>query len=182
MHPSFEDREDAADPVMARLDDEAYERQVLSWERALLEADVHGADVLHLHHLTPINEAAARVAPDVPVVGHLHGTELLMLEAIEDGADWPHAQAWAERMRGWATRCERIVLLSHSALDRAERLLGDRPGPLRRAAQRLRPRRLPPAPRRSCRPLAAPPRRRAAGLAAGGPRAASPTTRRRSSP
>ncbi len=42
--------------------------------------------MLHLHHLTPLNEAAARVAPDVPVVGHLHGTELLMLEAIEQRA------------------------------------------------------------------------------------------------
>ena len=42
------------------------------------------------------------MAPGVPVVGHLHGTELLMLEEIADGADWPHAAAWAERLRGWA--------------------------------------------------------------------------------
>ncbi|HEX8083283.1 MAG TPA: glycosyltransferase family 4 protein [Solirubrobacteraceae bacterium] len=124
MHPSFEDRGDAPDPVMASLDDEAYERQVLSWERALLAADVHAADVLHLHHLTPINEAAARVAAHVPVVGHLHGTELLMLEAIEDGGGWPYADAWADRMRGWAARCDRIVLLSESAEERTERLLG----------------------------------------------------------
>ena len=49
--------------------------------------------MLHLHHLTPLNEAAARVAPDVPVVGHLHGTELLMLEAIEaDPERWAHAR------------------------------------------------------------------------------------------
>ena len=124
MHPSFEDRADAPDVIMARLDDDAFERQVTAWARALRDAGAASFDVLHLHHLTPINEAAKRVAPEVPVVGHLHGTELLMLEAIEDGADWPHAAAWAERMRDWARRCERILLLSRSAEERAERLLG----------------------------------------------------------
>jgi len=124
MHPSFEDREGAADRVMASLDDDEYERQVAAWSRALSDAGADSADVLHLHHLTPINEAAARVAPDVPVVGHLHGTELLMLEAIEGGAGWPHGERWAERMRTWAGRAERLVLLSQSAEERAEGLLG----------------------------------------------------------
>jgi glycosyltransferase involved in cell wall biosynthesis len=59
------------------------------------------------------------------VVGHLHGTELLMLEEIaEDPQRWPHAEAWAERLRRWAQRCERIILLTESQADRAERLLG----------------------------------------------------------
>jgi glycosyltransferase involved in cell wall biosynthesis len=124
MHPSFEDRRDAPDSVMASLDDDQFERQVAAWSRALSDAGAETADVLHLNHLTPINEAAARVAPGVPVVGHLHGTELLMLEAIEEGADWPHAGRWADRMRDWAERCERLVLLSESAEERAERLLG----------------------------------------------------------
>ena len=125
VHPSFEDRPDAPDAVFASLDDEAFERQVLAWEYALRDAGAVSADVLHLHHLTPINEAAERVAPHVPVIGHLHGTELLMLEAIEDGPPpaWEHAEAWAERMRRWAHRCDRIVLLSDSAEERAERLL-----------------------------------------------------------
>jgi glycosyltransferase involved in cell wall biosynthesis len=125
MHPSFEDRAGAPDRVMASLGEEAFERQVAAWSRALRDAGAETADVLHLHHLTPINEAAERVAPVVPVVGHLHGTELLMLEAIEAGeCPWPHAEAWAERMRRWARRCERVVLLSPSAEQRAERLLG----------------------------------------------------------
>src|SRR3978361_1320264 len=85
MHPSYEDRPDAPDRVFAALDAEAYEAQVAAWARALQEAGAADADVLHLHHLTPIHEAAARVAPDVPIVGHLHGTELLMLAPITDG-------------------------------------------------------------------------------------------------
>jgi glycosyltransferase involved in cell wall biosynthesis len=125
FHPSYEDREGAADRVFARLDDAAYEHQVAAWARALEEAGAADADVLHLHHLTPINEAAARVAPGVPVVGHLHGTELLMLEAIEEGgADWPYGAEWEARMRAWAERCERLIVLSDNQVHRAERLLG----------------------------------------------------------
>ncbi len=111
--------------VFARLDGAAYEHQVDAWARALAGAGAAAAEVLHLHHLTPINEAAARVAPDVPVVGHLHGTELLMLEAIELGdAEWPHGAEWETRMRRWAKRCERLIVLSDNQVHRAERLLG----------------------------------------------------------
>jgi glycosyltransferase involved in cell wall biosynthesis len=125
MHPSYEDRPDAPDRVFASLDDDEYERQVIAWCRALQSVGAARADVLHLHHLTPIHEAAARVAPGVPIVGHLHGTELLMLEAIGAAPRrWPHAAAWAERMRGWAAGCERVIVLSESQLVRAEDLLG----------------------------------------------------------
>jgi glycosyltransferase involved in cell wall biosynthesis len=125
MHPSYEDRPGAPDRVFASLDDAEYERQVTAWCRALQSVDAGRADVLHLHHLTPINEAAARVAPRVPVIGHLHGTELLMLEAIErDRGRWEHAAAWAARMRRWAAACERLILLSDTQEARAEELLG----------------------------------------------------------
>jgi glycosyltransferase involved in cell wall biosynthesis len=128
MHPSYEDRPGAPDRVFASLDGDEYERQVVAWCRALQSVGAAQADVLHLHHLTPIHEAAARVAPGVPVVGHLHGTELLMLEAIEAAPGrWPHAAAWAARMRAWAAACERVIVLSESQLLRAERLLGLEP-------------------------------------------------------
>jgi glycosyltransferase involved in cell wall biosynthesis len=125
MQPSYEDRPDAADKVFAKVGEAEFERHVDAWAAALQRARADEADVLHLHHLTPIYEAAARVAPGVPVVGHLHGTELLMLEHIADGApaSWEHADAWWERMRGWAARCDRLVVLSASQLDRVTRLL-----------------------------------------------------------
>src|SRR3954469_17286278 len=116
--------EGAPDRAIASLDDAEAEEQAVVWARALQSAGAAHADVLHLHHLTPINEAAARVAPGVPVVGHLHGTELLMLEAIEDGAPWPHGAAWAERMRAWAASCRRLIVLSDNQVERARRLLG----------------------------------------------------------
>jgi glycosyltransferase involved in cell wall biosynthesis len=126
MHPSYEDRPGAPDRVFAAVDDDEYERHVAAWAAALEGAGAARHDVLHLHHLTPVHEAAARVAPDVPVVVHLHGTELLMLERIAEGAPetWPHADAWAARMRRWAARARRILVLSPSQIPRVEALLG----------------------------------------------------------
>ena len=125
MHPSFEDRPGASDQVFAALDDAAYERQVRAWSDVLHTTEAAGADVLHLHHLTPIDAAAARVAPQTPVVSHLHGTELMLLEAIDagHGAGWEHGDAWAERMRSWATRATRIVVATEAGRARATALL-----------------------------------------------------------
>jgi glycosyltransferase involved in cell wall biosynthesis len=123
MHPSYEDRPGAPDRVFARLDDAAFERQVRAWTPALAAAHAADADVLHLHHLTPLNAAAALLAPSVPVVGHLHGTELLMLEAIAAGAAWPFAERWAERLRRWAQACTRLVVLAPGQIARATALL-----------------------------------------------------------
>lgn len=124
MHPSFEQREDAPDAVFASLDELELERQVRAWSAELDAAGAAEVDLLYLHHLTPLNEAAARVAPGIPIVGHLHGTELLMLEQIEDGppAGWDFAELWRARLRAWATDCERLVV-SPAGVERARRLL-----------------------------------------------------------
>jgi glycosyltransferase involved in cell wall biosynthesis len=123
---SYEDRPGAPDRVFAALDDDAAERHAKTWAGALADAGAPDADVLHLNHLTPLHEAAARVAPGVPVVSHLHGTELLMLERIDAGApeSWTHAAAWAERMRAWARRAALTVVPTARQLDRARDLLG----------------------------------------------------------
>jgi glycosyltransferase involved in cell wall biosynthesis len=126
FQPSYEDRPGAPDRVFAGVDDADYERLVGIWERQLAAAGAAEADVLHLHHLTPINEAAERAFPDVPRIGHLHGTELLMLRDIDAGPPpgWAHAAAWAERMRRWARGCERLLVLSPDAVRRVPGLLG----------------------------------------------------------
>ena len=124
MHPSFEDRPGEPDRVFAALDDLEFERQVQAWASALARAEAANADVLHLHHLTPIHAAAERVAPAVPVVTHLHGTELLMLEQIVAGAPpgWTYAERWAERIETWARRSA-CLLIAPAGVERAVRLL-----------------------------------------------------------
>jgi glycosyltransferase involved in cell wall biosynthesis len=126
MHPSYEDRPGAPDRCFALVDDAGYRAHVTAWKRGLREADAGAFDVLLLNHLTPLNEAAAQIAPEIPIVGHLHGTELMMLEQIDEGAPdhWTHAGAWARRMRRWAQRCTRIVVQTPRNVDRAVALLG----------------------------------------------------------
>jgi glycosyltransferase involved in cell wall biosynthesis len=126
IHGSFEDRPDAPDAVLASLDDEEFELQVEAWTRALAAAGGDGVDLLYLHHLTPLNEAAARAFPGVPIVVHLHGTELLMMEEIAAGSPpgWTHAGAWMKRMCGWAAACERIVVADERVRERAVAMLG----------------------------------------------------------
>jgi glycosyltransferase involved in cell wall biosynthesis len=126
FQPSYEDRAGAPDKVFATVDDNDYERLVAVWEDQLERAGARNADVLHLHHLTPIHEAAERRFPDVPRIGHLHGTELLMLQEIEEGppGHWVYAAQWAERLRRWARGCERLLVLSPDAVRRVPGLLG----------------------------------------------------------
>jgi D-inositol-3-phosphate glycosyltransferase len=82
FHGSFEDREGAPDPVFAALSPEQAECQVSAWEGVLDRAGFGDTDLLQLHHLTPMHEAAARLWPQRSVVTHLHGTELRMLDRI----------------------------------------------------------------------------------------------------
>jgi glycosyltransferase involved in cell wall biosynthesis len=126
MHPSFEDRPGAVDRVFAKVDDQAYEHPVAAWQDALAAAGAGDADLLHLNHLTPMHEAAIRSFPAVPRIGHLHGTELLMLRAMVEGPPpgWTYAGAWAERMRRWAQSSARLFVLSPDAAGRVPGLLG----------------------------------------------------------
>jgi glycosyltransferase involved in cell wall biosynthesis len=129
FQPSYEDRPGAPDRVFAAVDGRVCERLTEAWAGQLEAAGAGQADLLHLHHLTPINEAAERSFREIPRVGHLHGTELLMLREIEQGPPpgWAHAAEWAERMRGWARRCERLLVLSPDAVRRVPDLLGVEP-------------------------------------------------------
>ena len=82
FQPSYEDRPAGPDRVFAAVDDAAYERLVAAWAEALARAGAGAADLLHLHHLTPVHEAALRTFPSLPILGQLHGTELAFLRAL----------------------------------------------------------------------------------------------------
>lgn len=83
MHPSYEDREGAPDVVLAAVDPGLEAHLAAVWEAPLAAAGASGADVLHLHHLTSQHDAARATWPHVPILAHLHGTEIKLLEAIE---------------------------------------------------------------------------------------------------
>ena len=124
MHPSYEEREGAPDRSFPRVSPEQGERIVAAWAKLIAgSADLRRARIFHLHHLTPIHEATASVLPDAPIVTHLHGTELKMLDAIargEPGAgQGPHARWWAERMAEAARRADATIVISPHQRDEA---------------------------------------------------------------
>ena len=86
MHPSYEDRGDAPDVVFAAVPDALVDHLSSVWEAPLRAAGADGADVFHLHHLTPQHDAVARHWPDGAVVAHLHGTEIKFLESVAERA------------------------------------------------------------------------------------------------
>src|SRR6476660_3992217 len=83
MQPSYEDRAGVADVVLASVRPSRASQLSDAWTQPLRAAGADRADVFHLHHLTPQLDAVRRHWPHVPLVVHLHGTELLLMEAIE---------------------------------------------------------------------------------------------------
>jgi glycosyltransferase involved in cell wall biosynthesis len=130
--PTYEEGASVGERVVARVDDRCYERIVEAWIVALSRARSAGADILHLHHLTPIHEAALRAFPRVPIVTQLHGTELALLEQIErkPHPTWEHGRAWAERMRRWARRSARLIVSAPELAEEARELLALEPSRL----------------------------------------------------
>jgi glycosyltransferase involved in cell wall biosynthesis len=130
--PYYEDRPGAPDRVFAAVDDAAFERLVGAWIEVLGRAGAGEADLLHLHHLTPANEASARAFGAVRVLGQLHGTELALLRAIQAGPPpgWRYAARWAARLRRWAQECTLLVVPPGAEVE-AALLLGLERGRLR---------------------------------------------------
>jgi glycosyltransferase involved in cell wall biosynthesis len=116
MAASFEEKPGVPDRMMLDLDNAAFDRQVTSWARFFAGCSEGPPDLVHLHHLTPMHEAARAVWPNVPVVTHLHGTELMMLSSLRDGSletrPGRFGAEWTERMRRWAEESDRVVVVS----------------------------------------------------------------------
>src|SRR5436309_539608 len=128
MHPSFEVRRGVPDRAFPWVSPAQGERMAVAWVALFAQSEAM-ADVrlLHLHHLTPMHDAAALAFPRVPVVTHLHGTELKMLSAIARGEstiDGPYAEWWSSRMRAAARRSAATITISPHDQSAAVRLLG----------------------------------------------------------
>lgn len=83
MHPSFEDQVDVPDRVFAAVSPEVGDHLASAWARIMAERWIVDPPLIHLHHLTPLHEAVQRIWPERPLVTHLHGTEMKMLDRIE---------------------------------------------------------------------------------------------------
>jgi glycosyltransferase involved in cell wall biosynthesis len=84
MQPSYEDRPDVPDVLLAAVDPGLAAHLASVWEEPLRAAGADHAAVFHLHHLTPQLDAAHEHWPEVPLVVHLHGTELKLIEGVAE--------------------------------------------------------------------------------------------------
>ena len=129
IHASYEDKPDVPDRIFFSLDDGAFQRQVASWRRHLSTPNGRAAagvpDVVHLHHLTPVHEAARSIWPVTPIVTHLHGTELKMLALARARGGERHrwTKPWVRRMQRWADDSTRLIVVSEQDAALAEALL-----------------------------------------------------------
>jgi glycosyltransferase involved in cell wall biosynthesis len=128
MHPSYEARPGVPDRAFPWVTPEQGGRMAATWAALLAQSrPIAQSRLLHLHHLTPLHEAVRLAFPSLPVVTHLHGTELKMLDAIareEPRIMGPHAQWWASQMRDWARRAAVTITISPHDQREAVRLLG----------------------------------------------------------
>ena len=91
MHPSYEDRQDAPDVLLAAVPPALAGHLSAVWEPAFRAAGAAQADVFHLHHLTSQHDAVRRCWPEGVVVAHLHGTELKFLQAVNERVAFAHS-------------------------------------------------------------------------------------------
>ena len=142
---SFEDRDDASEVWLAAVDPQLADSLAEAWEPPFAAAGADRADVFHLHHLTPQHDTVARWWPEVPVVAHLHGTEIKFVEAVAAQAarvarDEPrvpvgttqpsrgrHGASWAARLRTQAQAADHVVAVSARDRTSAIDLLGVEP-------------------------------------------------------
>ncbi len=85
FHPSYEDKTGVPDRVFYKLTAAEYAALLRCWTRVFEDVrENFQPDLLHLHHLTHAQVAAASVFPSVPKLTQLHGTEIKMLERLDE--------------------------------------------------------------------------------------------------
>lgn len=128
MHPSFESKPDVADRSFTEVSPAQFEHATDAWGTHLAgSASFAASDVLHVHHLSVLQRAARRALPDLPMVSHLHGTDLKLLDAIgrgvyDDGAH-PFAAGAGDLLRDAASVADATFVVSAHERSEAARLL-----------------------------------------------------------
>ncbi len=85
FHPSYEDKSGVPDRVFYKLTDAEYVALLRCWTGVFEDVrERFQPDLLHLHHLTHAHGAAAQLFPSVPKLTQLHGTEIKMLERLDE--------------------------------------------------------------------------------------------------
>lgn len=83
IHWSYEDAGDVADRILASIPPRPAHRYVDPWIELFSRAIDDRTEFVHLHHLTAQFDAVTQQWLDLPVLVHLHGTDLKFIEAVD---------------------------------------------------------------------------------------------------
>ncbi|MFG2434594.1 glycosyltransferase family 4 protein [Streptomyces sp. NPDC048508] len=83
FHPSYEDRGTCPDPLFSAVSPAGADHLTRAWTRHLTDHRRPAADLLHLHHLSHLQLSAHAAYPDTPRLTTLHGTELKLIDQIQ---------------------------------------------------------------------------------------------------
>jgi glycosyltransferase involved in cell wall biosynthesis len=84
FHPSFEDRGICPDTIFCGVSPKAAEHLTKAWVDHFNKNKSNDVDILHLHHLSHLQEAASIAYEGIPRVTTLHGTELKLIEGMRE--------------------------------------------------------------------------------------------------
>jgi glycosyltransferase involved in cell wall biosynthesis len=130
FHPSYEDRGTVPDRLFSEVSPRVANWFIERWTDFFeVVAREFTPDVIHMHHLTPQIYAVQSIFPGVPVVVHLHGTELKLLERLSTpGASRAnggrYGQYWISLFREAASLADMAVAVCPSDRVKALRELG----------------------------------------------------------
>ena len=104
----------APDRLFAAVSPELGDGLSAAWATLVERSGLAAPEVLHLHHLTPLQEALTGRFPDIPLVTHLHGTELKMIDRTERLArlaenSEPTSKAWPTASSRTGARARRAA-------------------------------------------------------------------------
>ncbi|MFH8586471.1 glycosyltransferase family 4 protein [Streptomyces celluloflavus] len=83
FHPSYEDRGHCPDPLFSAVPPASADHLTHAWTRHLRAHRNLDTDLLHLHHLSHLQTSAHAAYPGIPRVTTLHGTELKLIDAMD---------------------------------------------------------------------------------------------------
>jgi D-inositol-3-phosphate glycosyltransferase len=83
FHPSYEDRGTCPDSLFSAVSPAAADHLTRAWTRHLTAHRSTRPDLLHLHHLSHLQTSADAAYPGVPRVTTLHGTELKLIDGMQ---------------------------------------------------------------------------------------------------
>jgi glycosyltransferase involved in cell wall biosynthesis len=124
FHPSYEDKPGVPDRAFYRVTRAEYHALIQCWRKVFQRVSGEfEPDILYLHHLHHMHIAAGEVFEAAPLVAHLHGTEVKMMENLELlGGESGAPEELREATRGvMADATQRMQHFFANSLDVSER-------------------------------------------------------------